>query len=293
VAGISAKDVKALRERTGAGMMDCKGALSDAEGDVERAIELLRERGLAKAGKKAGRATSEGAIAISVAGGAAGIVDLGCETDFVAKTDDFQALAQQVAGVVAGDAAIQNVEQALAAPLEGGTVADKINAAIGTLGENMALKRVGRIAVDPGVAGGYVHAGGKLGVVVAVATEAPASASESLDSLVKDLSMHVAAVDPTPVSIDRDGVPAELVAKEREILTKQAQQSGKPENVIEKMVEGRLNKFFAENCLVEQAFVKDPDRSVAALLKGVAGEVGADVSVASFLRFKLGEAGEE
>ena len=283
MAAISASDVKALRDSTGAGMMDCKRALSDAEGDVAKALDLLRERGQAKAGKRSGRETSEGTIAIALEGGQAGIIELGCETDFVAKTDDFQALAASVAAAVAKDVSIETVDAALVAPLEGGTVGETITTTIARVGENIALKRVGRVQVDGGVAGGYVHAGGKLGVIVGI--EAGSNGAD-VEAAAKDLAMHVAAADPTPISIDRTDVPTEVVEKERDLLTREAKQSGKPDKVIDKIVEGRLNKFFAENCLLEQAFVKDPDRSVADLLKGLDG----DVSVSGFARFKLGEA---
>ena len=158
MATVSAKDVKALRDKTGAGMMDCKRSLADVDGDVEKAVELLRERGLAKAGKRAGRTTSEGSIGIAFGAGAAAIIELGCETDFVAKTDDFQSLVKAVADVVAADTAISCIEQALAAPLDDGTVEGRINAAVAKLGENIELKRVA--GIEGGATGGYVHAGG-------------------------------------------------------------------------------------------------------------------------------------
>jgi elongation factor Ts len=288
MAKISAKDVQALRAKTGVGMMDCKRALSDAEGDLDKAVVLLRERGLSKASKRVGRVTSEGAVGIAIAGSTGAIVELNCETDFVAKTDDFQSLAGRLAEVVAGDASISDVEAALAADSDGGTVQEAIQAAISKVGENIQLKRVARVAVDEGVVGGYVHAGAKLGVIVGLRTGA---SGDAVEVLTKDVAMHVAATDPTPVSVDRDGVPADVVAKEKEILRKQAEQSGKPEKVIEKIVDGRINKFFSENCLLEQAFVKDPDTSVGNLLKQVAGDLGSEMAVTEFVRFKLGEAG--
>jgi len=283
MANISAKDVKALREASGAGMMDCKNALKDAEGDTKKAVEFLRERGLSKAGKRAGRATSEGTVGFAIAGADASIVELGCETDFVAKTDDFQQLAQQVADLVASDASIDDAEKALAAKLGEGSVDDTIKATVARVGENIELKRVARVSAGQGIAGGYVHAGGKLGVVVALRS---AAGSENLAAVARDISMHVAAVDPTPVAVDRDGVPADLVKSEKSILRKQAEQSGKPENVVEKIVEGRINKFYSEHCLLEQGFVKDPDTTVGKML----GEAGDGIAVAGFVRFKLGEA---
>ena len=282
MAAISAKDVKALRDQTGAGMMDCKRALSDAEGDLERAMELLRERGLSKAGKRAGRETSEGTIGIALADGAAAILELGCETDFVAKTDEFQGLATAIAEALLASDVGDSREKALELSLGSDSVGAKITERVATLGENIELKRVSSLSVTGGAASGYVHAGGKLGVIVGV------SGSGDVVAVGRDIAMHVAATDPTPVSVDREGVPADQVEAEKRVLRAQAEQSGKPDNVVEKMVEGRLNKFYKEHCLLEQPFVKDPDKSVAAMLK----EVASDASVTGFVRFKLGEASE-
>ncbi len=289
---ISAAEVKTLRTQTGAGMMDCKRALTDADGDAERAIELLRERGLAKAGKRAGRTTSEGVIGIARSGPVAAMVELACETDFVARTDEYQALGQEIADLVAGSPDLAELEKTLVAPMGEATVEARIQAAIGKMGENIQLKRVARLEVPQGVSGGYVHAGGKLGVIVSVESdlsELAEGADAQLEGLAKDLAMHVAAADPTPLSVDRTGMPEDAVEKERRVLRAQAEQSGKPEGVIEKMVEGRLRKFFAENCLLEQPFVKDPDRSVGDVAKAAASEAGASVTVGDFARFRLGE----
>ena len=279
MAQISAAAVKTLRDQTGAGMMDCKRALGDADGDAEKAIELLRERGLAKAGKRAGRATSEGTVGIALDGGCAGLVELGCETDFVAKTDEFQGAAVEIAQAVAASDSVSTVDDALRCALGGGSVEDQVGAVASKVGENVVLKRVARIHVDTGTAGGYVHAGGKLGVVVGVASGSGADVDLGL---AKDIAMHVAATDPTPIAVDRDGVAVDLVEKERELLTRQAEQSGKPANVIERIVDGRMGKFYQEFCLLEQAFVKDPDKSVGDLLPEGA-------SVTGFARFKVGE----
>jgi elongation factor Ts len=273
---ISAADVKTLRTQTGAGMMDCKRALTDAEGDSERAIELLRERGLAKAGKRAGRETTEGAIGLAIDGPMSAMVELACETDFVARTDEYQSLAQAIVDLVASDPGLTDAEKTLAASLGDDTVEAGIQAAISKMGENVALKRVSRIAVEQGVSGGYVHAGGKLGVIVGVASD---SQDARVEALAKDVAMHVAAADPTPLAVDQDGVPTETAEAERRVLTAQAEQSGKPENVVEKMVEGRMRKFFAENCLLQQAFVKDPDQSVGDVVAAVAKDVGAEVKI--------------
>ena len=282
MSAISAKDVKALRDQTGAGMMDCKKALTDAEGDVEKALDLLRERGLSKAGKRAGRETSEGAVAVSIEGGEGAIVELGCETDFVSRNDQFQQLVQQIADAVRGSGGASDAEQALALKMEGETIDEHIKSAVGRIGENIQLKRVGTIHVD-GVVGGYVHGGGKLGVLVGVKTSSPADA----EGVARDVAMHVAASDPTPLAVDRDGVDSTVVEKEREILRNQALASGKPEKIVDNIVTGRINKFYSENCLVEQPFVKDADKKVGDVLS----ETG-DSSVSEFLRFKLGEAAE-
>jgi elongation factor Ts len=280
MATISAKDVKALRESTGAGMMDCKKVLTEANGDPKKAVELLRERGLSKAGKRAGRETSEGAIAVAVSGGQGSIIELGCETDFVAKTDDFRELAQSIVDVVRADGSADSPEKALELALGDSTVADTITATAAKVGENVILKRVNQVGAG-GTVGAYVHAGGKLGVVLAIA----GGSSDEISTAAKDLAMHVAAIDPTPVAVDRDGVSAELVESEKAILRSQAIQSGKPENIVEKIVDGRINKFYAENCLMEQPFVKDPDTSVGELLAGI----DKGLKVDSFVRFKLGE----
>jgi elongation factor Ts len=290
VAEISARAVKELRDQTGAGMMDCKRVLSDAGGDVRKAIELLRERGLAKAGKREGRATSEGVIAMALGAGAGGLVELGCETDFVARTDDFAQLAQRLAGAVAGDARLASPEALLGASIDGETVADRLKGAIAKLGENVVLKRAARLAAPGGVVGGYVHAGGKLGVLVAL--ESGGARGPEIEALARDLAMHVAAADPRPVAVDRSGVPAELLESERSIYRKQAEQTGKPAAVVERIVEGKVAKFVSEVCLVEQAYVKDPDRTVSELLRDVGKRAGAEIAVLGFRRFRLGEAGD-
>jgi elongation factor Ts len=291
MAEISAAVVKALRDKTGAGMMECKKALGDAGGDEARAVELLRERGLAKAVKRAGRATSEGTVALTSAGGAAGIIELGCETDFVAKTDDFLRVAGQLAEAAATHPEAKTADELLDLTAGGRTLREAMQAASGKLGENVELKRFARLAPNgKGRTGGYVHAGGRLGVIVALDT---AASGEGLDALAKDVAMHVAAHDPSPVAIDRSGVPKELVEKEAELFRRQAQQEGKPPQVVERIVEGRLKKYYAEVCLLEQAFVKDPDKSVGQLLDEAGKKLGQPASVSGFVRFKLGETSTE
>jgi elongation factor Ts len=290
VAEISAQGVKALRDQTGAGMMDCKRALTDAGGDLEKATDLLRERGLAKAGKREGRETSEGTIAMALQSSAGSLVELGCETDFVAKTPDFQALGRELAEAVVADPGLGETDALLAATVAGASVGDRIKGAVGRMGENIVLKRVARLAVEgAGRVGGYVHAGGKLGVIVSLET---AVADESIDALAKDLAMHIAAADPTPLAVDRDGVPEDRLDHEREIFRRQAEQEGKPAQVVERIVEGRIAKYYKEVCLLEQAFVKDPDHSVRQLLEEAGERMGGEINVGGFVRFRLGEAGE-
>jgi len=286
VAEISAAAVKELRERTGAGMMECKKALTEANGDGEKAVTLLRERGLAKAARREGRASNEGTVAMALAGDVGALVEIGCETDFVARTDEFQHFAQQLAAVAA-KAGAESPEALGAAMLDGESIAQRIAAVAAKLGENVLCKRVSRLAVSGGLVGGYVHAGGKLGVLVALRTAARGAAA---DAVAKEVSMHVAAADPSPVALDRSGVPTDLLARERELFTKQAAQTGKPEKVIEKIVEGRINKFYAEICLLEQPFVMNPDQTIEQMLAQKAKELGADVAVCDFVRFRLGAA---
>jgi elongation factor Ts len=286
VAEISAAAVKELRERTGAGMMECKKALTEANGDGEKAVTLLRERGLAKAARREGRASNEGIVAMALAGDVGALVEIGCETDFVARTDEFQLFAQQLAAVAAKSGA-ESPESLGAETLDGESVAQRIAAVAAKLGENVLCKRVARLAESGGLVGGYVHAGGKLGVLVALRTAARGAAAEAV---AKEVSMHVAAADPSPVALDRSGVPADLLARERELFAKQAAQTGKPEKVIEKIVEGRINKFYAEICLLEQPFVMNPDQTIGQMIAQKGKELGADVAVCGFVRFRLGAA---
>ncbi len=275
MARISAAEVKALRDKTSAGMMECKRALVEAEGDGERAVQLLRERGIAKASKRVGRATTEGRITASVSSDAkvATLVELNCETDFVAKTDDYAELCQQSADF-ARDQAPLDVEQ-LSKGME-----ERITAAIAKLGENIQLRRFERLeAASNGVVASYVHAGGKIGALVQVEADDPFD--EAVKSLAHNVCMHVAAVSPSSVS--RDDLAANLVAEERRVLTVQAEQEGKPPKIIEKMVEGRLSKFFKEVVLLEQQLVMDSDTTVAK----AAQQAGAEIT--GFRRLQLGE----
>ena len=274
---ITAAKVKELRERTGSGMMECKKALVDADGNMDTAIDALRKTGLAKADKKASRIAAEGLIVVEVSddGKHAAIVEVNCETDFVARKEDFQTFANAIAKRVLADNPA-DIDALLVLPLNDGdatTVEDARKALIATIGENISVRRFERIE-GKGNLSSYLH-GVRIGVVVDL---------EGGDAtLGKDLTMHIAAHDPRPICVSEDQVPAEMIAKEREFFTEQARESGKPDNIIEKMIEGRIRKYLGEITLLGQSFVKDPDQSVGKLLES------ADASVLGFYRLELGE----
>lgn len=271
---ISAAMVKELRERTSSGMMECKKALVEANGDMELAIENMRKSGLAKADKKSGRIAAEGIIGVktSADGKAVAIVDVNCETDFVAKADDFVAFVNDVAhGLL--NANIETEEQLLAMPLEGGVTVDEMRRGlIAKLGENVTIRRFEKFKTDAGGTACYLH-GSKIGVIVELA----AADAE----LGKDVAMHIAA--SKPICVNEDQVSAEAIEKEKEIFSAQAAESGKPANIIEKMVAGRINKFLAEVTLVGQPFIKDPDVTVGKLVSSKGN------TVIRFSRFEVGE----
>lgn len=280
---VSAQAVKELREKTGAGMMDCQRALKEANGDMEEAVKILRKKGLAAAAKKAGRMAKDGlvAVAISQDGKRAGMIELNCETDFVARTEQYQrlanTLAQQAMEVPIADAA--GLAQIPFSEDPTHTVAETIASQIATIGENIVLSRALHWVAGEGMKlGSYLHMGGKIGVLVEI------SASADPETL-KDLAMQVAAADPRYV--DPASVPAEVIREEKEIAKAQAAAAGKPEAVQEKIAQGKLAKFYEQVCLLEQAFVKDPNRRV----KDVLAERG-QVAVKRFVRFRLGEAAQ-
>jgi elongation factor Ts len=285
MAEISAALVKDLRERTGAGMMDCKKALAEANGDATRAAEILRERGIAKASKRVGRAGAEGRVValVSADGKSGGLIELACETDFVAKTDEFSALAESLARALV-EKQPANAEALLDLSVNGERLADRIAAAVAKIGEDIALRRVERLAVSgSGFVAAYVHAGGKIGTLVAVESADPAK--PEVRALAHNVCMHVAAT--SPASLSREDLPKTIVDSERRVLTQQAASEGKPAHIVEKMIEGRLTKFFKEVVLLEQGLVMDPDKTVGK----AAQEAGA--KVVGFRRFQLGEAIEE
>ncbi|MBO8170986.1 MAG: elongation factor Ts [Bacillaceae bacterium] len=274
---ITASMVKELREKTGAGMMDCKKALVEADGDMEKAVEILREKGIAKASKKADRVAAEGLTAIHTEGNKASIVEVNCETDFVAKNSEFQDFVKDVAVHVLEQNA-DSVEDALAKTFkgEGKSLEEVLKEKISTIGENMSLRRLAVVEkTDSDSFGEYLHMGGRIGVVVVVE-------NSNDEQLARDMAMHVAAARPQYVT--RDQVDQAEIDKERDILKQQALNEGKPEHIVEKMVEGRLNKFFEEICLLEQAFVKDPDKKVKKVL-----QENGDAGIATFVRFEVGE----
>ncbi len=282
---ISAELVKTLRDKTNCGFMDCKKALKETDGDLEAAITYLRQKGIAVATKRAERATSEGTVwAVLDAAGTTGVLlEVNCESDFVAKTDGFQNFGQALAAQLAG-ADVPDVEALLAQPWQADpklTVADYLNELIGQLGENIRVRRFVRFAGGGPVAA-YIHFGGKIGVLLEM--DGPASAE--VQAVARDLAMQVAATNPLAVS--REEVDPEAVAREKAIYEAQARESGKPEKIIEKMVTGRLDKFFKEVCLVEQPFVKNPDLTVAQVLKEAGAKVGAPLAVRRFARFQVG-----
>jgi elongation factor Ts len=287
MAEITASLVKELREKTGAGMMDCKAALTETNGDLEAAVDWLRKKGLAKAAKKAGRVAAEGLIGIARSGNKAAVVEVNAETDFVSRNDHFQGLVKMIADValsVGGD-----VEKIKAAKAGSMTIEEAIAHAVATIGENMTLRRAAEISVGQGVVGTYVHNSvsdglGKIGVLVGL--ESPGQADE-LTALGRLVAMHIAAANP--LAVDAAGLDPAVVAREKDVLADKYRQQGKPANVIEKIVDSGLKTYYKEVCLLEQAFIHDTGKSVAQALKEAEGKVGGPIKVTGFVRFALGE----
>lgn len=291
MAEITAKMVKELREATGAGMMECKKALTEAEGVFEKAVDVLRTHGLAKAAKKAGRATNEGRVNVAVCKNDArkgAVVEINCETDFVALTDKFQDYCDTFTrAVVHNDPA--TVDELLESEYEGEKVGDTLTEAIHIIGENMQISNFKRLEIEgTGALVPYIHMNGRIGVLVGFTFGNEATATdERFLAMGKDVAMQIAATNP--VSLDKDSVPEDIREHEFEIYKAQAAESGKPENIQEKIATGRMEKFYKENCLVEQDFVKDPDTTVGAYIAKCAKEIGDDFKVVSFARIELGE----
>ncbi len=289
MAEITAALVKDLREKTGAGMMDCKKALGETGGDVDAAVDWLRKKGLSAAAKKAGRVAAEGLVALSIADNAGALVELNAETDFVARNPQFQALAAGIAKVALTTGDDVAAIEAVAFPGSERNVKDEITNAIATIGENMTLRRAKRLTVDGGAVIGYVHSAlgdgiGKLGVLVALKS---AAKREALEAIGKQLAMHIAAANPQSLST-KDLDPA-AVERERTVLTDQAAGSGKPADIIAKMVEGRIRKFYQEVVLLEQTFVIDGETQVAKAIEKAGKDAGSPIELVAFARFQLGE----
>ncbi len=288
MADITATMVKDLREKTGAGMMDCKSALNETQGDMEAAVDWLRKKGLSKAAKKAGNVAAEGLVAVAAKGNVGAVVEVNSQTDFVARNEEFQAMVGKIAELALG--AGGDVAKLGGMPFGGGnTVAGQVTTLSGKIGEKMELRRTGALTASPGVVASYVHNQvapglGKIGVLVALKSSGNA---EKLAALGRQIAMHIAATNPvalTPADVD----PA-LVEREKAIFADQSRASGKPENIIAKMVEGRLRKFYEEVVLLEQNYIMDPDKKVAAVVKEAEKDVGAPVSLEGFVRYGLGE----
>jgi elongation factor Ts len=287
MATITAQMVKELRDQTGAGMMDCKAALNETAGDSQAAVVWLRKKGLAKAAKKAGRVAAEGLIGVALAPNKGVAVEVNSETDFVARNEQFQALVRMVAQTAVRGPA--EIEELRAAKADGGTVADAIASAIATIGENISLRRVGALEVSPGGVYAYVHNQvaeglGKIGVLVALKSRGK---PDELAALGRMLAMHVAAANPQ--ALDSSKLDPALVAREKDVLADKFRQQGKPDNVIAKIVESGLKTFYKEVCLLDQAYIHDPGKSVAQALKEAEGRVGDTVELTGYVRLALGE----
>lgn len=284
---ITAKMVAELRERTGAGMMDCKKALTQTDGDLEKAIEVLREKGLAAAAKKAGRIAAEGIVAtyISENGSTGAIVELNCETDFVGLNTEFVQLAQNIAKQVA-HGSYASVEEILDAKyIENNeiTVKEAVTALIAKLGENMSLRRFTKLAANNGVVHGYIHGGGRIGVIVNV----EGSTADVAKEVAKELCLQIAASNP--LFLNKEDVTTDALDKEKEIYRQQALNEGKPEKIVEKMVEGRVQKYYKEICLIEQLWIRDQDLTIRKFVESKSKELGTELKVAKFVRYEKGE----
>jgi elongation factor Ts len=285
---ISAAIVKDLREKTGAGMMDCKAALAETNGDIESAIDLLRKKGLAKAAKKGGRIAADGLIGVATKGATGAIVEVNSETDFVARGEEFQALVKKVAARALEEEG--DLERVMAMPMAGGqTMAEMLAHLVAKIGEHMTVRRAAGLHVSKGVIASYVHNAaasdmGKIGVLVGIESSADAG---KLAAFGKQIAMHVAAANP--IALDVASLSPDVVARERAIYADQARQSGKGENVIEKMIEGRLRKFYEEQVLLSQIFVIDGETPVAKVVEKASKDFGAPVKIGGFVRYQVGE----
>jgi len=284
---ISAQMVKELRDRTGAGMMDCKGALNETGGDMEQAVDLLRKKGLAKAARKAGRIAAEGLIGVAVGGHKGVVVEVNSETDFVARNDLFQGLVKMIANVALTTGS--DVVRIKAARVGNLSIEEAIGDTIAKIGENMSLRRASVLSIGQGVIGNYVHNSvdeglGKIGVIVGLESGAN---NEQLARFGRMLAMHVAASNPQ--AIDPSGLDRDLLRREREVLADKARAQGKPANVVERIVESGLKTFYKEVCLLDQAYIHAPEKSVAQAIKEVEASIGSQIRINGFVRYALGE----
>jgi len=285
---VTAALVKELREKSGAGMMDCKKALNETNGDMDAAIDWLRTKGLAAAAKKSGRVASEGLVAISVSETLGALVELNSETDFVSRNDEFQTFAKTLSSLALKASDIEALK-AMDYPNTGRTVAEELTHKIATIGENMSLRRMEKVSVESGAIVPYIHNAtadglGRIGVLVGLSSSAD---SAVLSGVGKQIAMHIAAT--TPASISVDDLDPEMVARERDVLIEQAKASGKPQEIAEKMVEGRLRKYYEEVVLLEQTFVIDGETKVGNVIEAVAKGAGADIKLTHFAHFILGD----
>ncbi len=293
MSNVTAAMVKDLREKTGAGMMDCKKALAETNGDMEAAIDWLRAKGIAKADKKSGRTAAEGLIGIASSGNKAVVVEVNSETDFVARNDAFQDLVRGVASVALGTDGSVEAIAAANYPATGKSVTDTIKDAIAHIGENMNLRRAAALSVEEGVVATYVHNAaadglGKLGVLVAVKSSGN---KDALNAIGRQVAMHIAAT--SPLALRPEDVDAAVAERERNVFIEQSRASGKPDAIIEKMVEGRMRKFFEEVALLSQSFVINPDLTVAAAVKEAEKTVGAPIEITGMARLLLGDGVEK
>ncbi len=285
MATFTAKDVQELRQRTGAGMMDCKKALEENQGNMDAAVDFLRKKGIAKAEKRAGKSTSEGAVVAETAAGRGALVEVNCETDFVARTDDFQNLARSLARqALASDAA--DAQGLLAGTMDGASVEETVKAASARLGEAVNVRRVARFGSERSAVGAYVHFNGKIGVLVEVEA-GNGEQGEPLVALARTLAEHVAAA--APLGIDKDTVPADVVERERAIFTEQVRASGKPEAMIDKIVTGKVEAYYKDVALLHQMWVREPKTPVSQVVADASKKVGAPITVRRFARFQLGQ----
>jgi len=287
MANITASMVKDLRDKTGAGMMDCKAALSETNGDMEAAIDWLRKKGISKAAKKAGRAAAEGLVGVAVGKNAGALVEVNAETDFVARNEEFKSFVKSAADLALKEGG--DLEKLLAAKHGSSNVQQTLTELVAKIGENMSVRRTVALSVDPGVVAAYVHNAaspelGKIGVLVALKSTADQA---KLSALAKQLAMHVAAA--SPLAITPEHLSKDVVERERNVQWELAKQSGKPDNVIEKMMEGRMRKFYEDTVLLSQTFVIDGETQVAKVIEKAAKELGAPIAIESFVRFQVGE----